>query len=97
MFMGDWGLAGYINGGIYFPFGDDFGEFTMLLFRASVYDGTGSCFILPLCVYIGFLAFDDIFVADEVGKDKAVEPMGSARVKRSLEPSTGGVDDYELM
>lgn len=48
-------------------------------------------------MYIGFLAFDDIFVADEVGKDKAVEPMGSARVKRSLEPSTGGVDDYELM
>lgn len=92
MFMRDWGLAGYIDGRIYFPFGDDFGGFTMLLFRTRVYDGTGSCFILPFCGYIGFLTFDDVFVADEVGKDKAVEPMGSARVKRSLEFSTGGVD-----
>lgn len=97
MFMGDWGLAGYIHGRIYLPFSDDFGRFTMLLFRASVYDGTSSCFILPLCGYIGFLAFDDIFVIDEVGEDKAIESMGSAGVKRSLEPSTGGVDGYELI
>lgn len=97
MFMGDWGLAGYIHGRIYLPFSDDFGKFTMLLFRASVYDGTSSCFILPLCGYIGLLAFDDIFVIDEVGEDKAIESMGSARVKRSLEPSTEGVDGYELI
>lgn len=95
--MGDWRLAGYIHGGIYFPFSDDFGEFTMLLFRASVYDGTSSCFILQLRGYIGFLAFDDIFVTDKVGEDKAIESMRSARVKRSLEPSTGGVDGYELI
>lgn len=95
--MGDWGLAGYIDGRIYFPFGNNFGEFAMLLFRASVYDRAGSCLILPLCGYIGFLAFDDIIVADEVGKDEAVEAMRSARVERSLEPSTGGIDGYELM
>lgn len=94
--MGDWGLAGYIHRRINFPFRDDFGGFTMLLFRASVYDGTSTCFMLPLCGYIGFLAFDDIFVTDEVGEDKAIESMGSARVKGSLKPSTGGVNGYEL-
>lgn len=97
MFMWYWGLAGYIDGRIYFPFGNNFGEFAMLLFRARVYDRTSSCFIFPLCGYIGFLAFHDIIVTDEVGKDEAVEPMRSARVERSLEPSTGGIDGYELM
>ena len=97
MFMRDRGLAGYVDGRIYFPFGDDLGDFTVLGFRASVYDGTGSCFIRPLCGYIGLLAFDDIFVADEVGEDESVESVGSGRVKRSLEPTTGGVDGYEFM
>lgn len=34
---------------------------------------------------------------DEVREDKAIESMRSARVKRSLESSTGGVDGYELI
>lgn len=34
---------------------------------------------------------------DEVGEDKAIESMGSARVKRSLESSTGCVNGYELI
>lgn len=97
MFLGYWGFAGYIDGRIYFPFGDDFGEFTMFLFRTSIYDRTSCCFVLPFCGYIGSLSFDDVFVADEVGKNKAVEPMGSARVKRSLKSTTGGVDGFELM
>lgn len=36
-------------------------------------------------------------MTDEVGEDKAIESMGSACVKRSLEPSTRGVDGCELV
>lgn len=36
-------------------------------------------------------------MTDEVGEDKAIESMGSARVKRSLESSAGGVDVDELI